>query len=93
MTTKELWQAVLGEIELSISKASFTTWFKNTGIQKLTDDSVVICVPNIEKNGLKKNIKKIFCLQFKNTIQKSLFLLARFQMEIKILNQKVLIRL
>src|SRR5690349_24553315 len=42
-----LWQSVLGEIELSISHANFTTWFKNTELIDQTDDSVTIAVPNI----------------------------------------------
>ena len=32
MDKEKTWQAILGELELSISKASFTTWFKNTYI-------------------------------------------------------------
>ncbi|MEK7496942.1 MAG: hypothetical protein AAB657_03505 [Patescibacteria group bacterium] len=35
MTNEELWRAALGELELLISKANFTTWFKNTGIISL----------------------------------------------------------
>ena len=46
MNHDQLWQAVLGEIELSLSKANFTTWFKNTFISSLEDGRVVICVPN-----------------------------------------------
>ncbi|MFA5070267.1 MAG: chromosomal replication initiator protein DnaA [Patescibacteria group bacterium] len=46
MTKEELWQATLGELELFISKANFTTWFKNTFISALEDDKVVIGVPN-----------------------------------------------
>ena len=46
MNNNQLWQAVLGEIELNLSKANFTTWFKNTFISSLEDDKVVICVPN-----------------------------------------------
>jgi chromosomal replication initiator protein len=46
MDNDQLWQAVLGEIELSLSKASFTTWFKNTFIDSYVDGRVVICVPN-----------------------------------------------
>jgi chromosomal replication initiator protein len=42
-----LWQSVLGEIELSVSHANFTTWFKNTELVDQTDDSVTIAVPNI----------------------------------------------
>lgn len=46
MTNEELWQTALGEIELSISKANFITWFKNTSILSLKDGHVVIGVPN-----------------------------------------------
>ena len=42
-----LWQSVLGEIELSVSHAAFTTWFKNTELLDCTDGHVVIGVPNI----------------------------------------------
>ena len=59
MTTSELWQAVLGEMELSISKASFTTWFKNTQVNTLSDEEVVVSVPNIfAKEWLEKKYKK-----------------------------------
>ena len=42
-----LWQSVLGEIELSVSHATFTTWFKNTELIEQNDAGVVIAVPNI----------------------------------------------
>ncbi|MCK4968687.1 MAG: chromosomal replication initiator protein DnaA [Candidatus Aenigmarchaeota archaeon] len=48
MNAKEIWQAVLGELEVSLSKANFTTWFKNTFIISINDDlsEIVIGVPN-----------------------------------------------
>ncbi|MEY4744786.1 MAG: hypothetical protein RL272_731 [Candidatus Parcubacteria bacterium] len=46
MNTHELWQAVLGELELTLSKANFTTWFKNTFISSCDGPRVVISVPN-----------------------------------------------
>lgn len=46
MTHHELWQAVLGELELNLSKANFTTWFRNTFISAFENDKVVISVPN-----------------------------------------------
>lgn len=46
MDPQQLWQAALGELELSLSKANFTTWFKNTGILSLEGEKVVIAVPN-----------------------------------------------
>ena len=42
-----LWQTVLGEIELEVSRASFATWFKNTVLLKADDDLIKIGVPNI----------------------------------------------
>ncbi len=59
MTNEELWQAVLGEMELSISKASFTTWFKNTSIFGISENLIVISVPNIfAKEWLEKKYKE-----------------------------------
>ncbi len=42
----QLWQAVLGEIELTLSRANFITWFKNTFISSFIDGRVIIGVPN-----------------------------------------------
>jgi chromosomal replication initiator protein len=47
MQPDTLWQAVLGEIELSVSRGNFVTWFKNTCLLKQNDDEVVVGVPNI----------------------------------------------
>src|SRR3989338_990521 len=46
MTKEELWKAVLGEMELSLSKANFTTWFKNTSILANEGVLVIVGVPN-----------------------------------------------
>ncbi|MFZ6015514.1 MAG: chromosomal replication initiator protein DnaA [Patescibacteria group bacterium] len=46
MNPNEIWQATLGELELTLSKANFTTWFKNTFISTLEDSRVIIAVPN-----------------------------------------------
>ncbi|XOU94242.1 MAG: chromosomal replication initiator protein DnaA [Candidatus Kerfeldbacteria bacterium] len=46
MNKEQLWQAALGELELSLSKANFTTWFKNTFISSLENNKIVIGVPN-----------------------------------------------
>ncbi len=44
---EDLWQAVLGEIELTVSRGSFVTWFKNTRLLRHKDNVVVIGVPNV----------------------------------------------
>lgn len=46
MTNEELWRAVLGEMELSLTRANFATWFKNTTILSKDKNAVVISVPN-----------------------------------------------
>lgn len=53
--TRGLWQAVLGELEVSVSRANFSTWFGHTSIISNQDGHVVIGVPNIfTKNWLEK---------------------------------------
>lgn len=42
-----LWQAALGDIELSITHASYVTWFKNTRLLRYKDGVLVIGVPNV----------------------------------------------
>lgn len=46
MENKKLWDRVLVEIELNVSKATFATWFKNTAILKQEDGIIFISVPN-----------------------------------------------
>lgn len=46
MNNNEIWQAVLAELELSISKANFVTWFKNTGIISFQNGQALLCAPN-----------------------------------------------
>lgn len=46
MTNEQLWQAVLGELELLISRPNFTTWFTNTFIVSFDDGVVCVGVPN-----------------------------------------------
>ncbi|MDB5225643.1 MAG: dnaA [Candidatus Adlerbacteria bacterium] len=45
-TTKELWENALVELELSISKPNFNTWFKDTHIVRVEDGSVFLGVPS-----------------------------------------------
>jgi chromosomal replication initiator protein len=46
MDIKELWDKCLTEIELNISKANFSTWFKNTSIIKNESGIIQLGVPN-----------------------------------------------
>lgn len=42
----QLWEKALAEIELSVSRPNFLTWFQNTNIAEHNNDVVVINVPN-----------------------------------------------
>jgi chromosomal replication initiator protein len=63
-----LWQSVLGEIEVSISHAAFTTWFKNTELLENTGETVVIAVPNI---FAKRQFEVKFNDQIKSVLEKN----------------------
>jgi chromosomal replication initiator protein len=55
MTNYEIWQAVLADFELKLSKANFTTWFRSTGIGEYNAGRIIICVPNtFTKSWLEK---------------------------------------
>ncbi len=45
-TTKELWENALVELELTISKPNFNTWFKDTHIVRIEDGTVALGVPS-----------------------------------------------
>ncbi len=45
MTHQQIWDAVLAEFELSVSRANFITWFHNTGISHFEKGNVIITVP------------------------------------------------
>ncbi len=46
MDCKELWEKVLGEVELQISRPNFITWFKSSSIIDKKDGTVTIGLPN-----------------------------------------------
>ena len=43
----DVWQAVLGEVELSVSRGNFVTWFKHTSLLRHDNDVAIIGVPNV----------------------------------------------
>ncbi len=63
-----LWQAVLGEIELSVSRGNFVTWFKNTCLLKLSDDAVVVGVSNI---FIKQQLERKYTELVASTLEKN----------------------
>lgn len=63
-----LWQAVLGEIELSVTRASYVTWFKKTRLLRNQDDIVIIGVPNV---FIKQQLERKFCDLIADTLKKN----------------------
>lgn len=47
METEKLWQSILGEMELSLSKATFSTWIKPTKLVEKENGTAIISVPNV----------------------------------------------
>jgi chromosomal replication initiator protein len=65
MDNKKLWDSVLIEMELNLSKPNFNTWFKDTYIIKQEDNTVFLSVPNTFVQDWLSN-------KFHNTILKTL---------------------
>ncbi len=63
-----LWQAVLGEIELSVSRASYITWFKNTRLLRQKDNVLVVGVPNV---FIKQQLERKFTDLITATLKKN----------------------
>ena len=60
MNKDELWQTILSEIQLNISQANFSTWFKNTNILSKEKGMIVVSVPNnFSKEWLEKKYNKL----------------------------------
>lgn len=73
MNNDQIWQAVLGEIELKLSKANFTTWFKNTFISSYEDNKVVVCVPNtFTKVWLEKKYHPEILIAIENVVSQKI---------------------
>ena len=46
MTNEEIWQSILAQVQLNVSPAIFSTWFKSTNIVSLKNGEVIVGVPN-----------------------------------------------
>jgi len=73
MSNDQIWQTALGEIELNLSKANFTTWFKNTFISSYENDKIILCVPNtFTKAWLEKKYNKQILSALENVVAKKI---------------------
>ena len=46
MTNEELWREILGELELTVSKANFATWFQNTFVADQSEGKITVGTPS-----------------------------------------------
>jgi len=76
MNNQQLWQSVLGNMEVSLSRGNFTTWFKNTAVVDRSDDAITIGVPS-------EFIRKWISEKFQSEILKVLKQIAPEIREIK----------
>lgn len=69
---EKTWQSVLGQLELLISRANFTTWFKNTFLAEFNNEQVVVGVPNsFTKVWLEKKYHDHITKALEDTLSKS----------------------
>lgn len=67
MDKEQIWQAVLGEVEIGLSRVNFITWFKDTFISLFENDKVVIGVPS---EFVKKWLENKFYKIIKSSLEK-----------------------
>ncbi|MFA6307538.1 MAG: chromosomal replication initiator protein DnaA [Patescibacteria group bacterium] len=68
----KIWEKTLGELELLISKANFTTWFKNTFVAEIDGEDVIIGVPNaFTKVWLEKKYHNQIIAAIENVLSKN----------------------
>ena len=80
-----LWQAVLGEIELSVSRGNFVTWFKSTTLLSNTDQGITIGVPNV---FIKQQLERKYNSLIVDTLKKNGLEPARIEYKIQSLAKK-----
>lgn len=89
MTPQELWQATLGELEILLSKANFTTWFRNTNIATYDNERVIINVPNVfTKEYLAKKYHQTILKALRNITENSNLKEIEYKIETSIQNTK-----
>jgi chromosomal replication initiator protein len=64
----KLWQAVLGDIEITLSRGNYLTWFKNTQLIKHDADKLIVGVPNV---FIKQQLEKKYNELVTETLRKN----------------------
>jgi chromosomal replication initiator protein len=82
MPYEQIWQSALGEIEISLSRANFITWFKNTFISSVENGQVTVCVPNaFIKKWLEEKYHKTILSALENVLKQKVIIV--YKVEIK----------
>ena len=68
MEQDRLWQAVLGDIEITLSRGNYLTWFKNTQLVRYDSDKLIIGVPNV---FIKQQLEKKYNELVTDTLRKN----------------------
>lgn len=88
MNSRAIWQAVLGEIELSIPSSSFNAWFKQTELEVYSKNEVAVVLPNI---FVKAQLEKKFHSHIAESLAKHGFAPSAITYTIKSANKRPLI--
>jgi chromosomal replication initiator protein len=73
MKAEQAWQAVLGQLQMDMPKASFDTWVRNAEIVSYEDNVFIIGVPNTYardwlESRLTSKIKRLLCGTMNRTV-------------------------
>ncbi len=85
MNYERIWQAVLGEIELSVPHSSFTTWFSSTELIDTEGGRAVVQVANI---FIKAQLEKKFKAPILEMLKKSNVDVSSVVFQVKVTNGK-----
>ena len=69
MNLESLWQKVLSELQLQISKANFQTWLKNSNLKEINQGIAIIAVSsNFAKEWIENKYHKLILKSLRNLI-------------------------
>lgn len=77
-----VWQTVLGDLEISLSRANYVTWFKNTHLIEHSDEKIVVGVPNV---FIKNQLEKKYLKTIADSLQKNGFSVPALEFKIQAL--------
>src|SRR3989344_4406601 len=93
MEAEKLWQSVLGEIELQISRAKYLTWLKDSKIISQEENAILIALPNnFVKEWVENKYHKMILgtvRSFNETIKKIDYVVHTQAIDLTRINKKI----